>query len=77
MSKNREFGTIFKPGLLDFIILNEYKLGRMTPKTPTFRLAPWKWFTMIWMTVVLVAGFAISIPRIPILEESARNSFLA
>lgn len=48
----------------------------MTPKTPTFRLAPWKWITIIWMTTVLVAGFAISIPRIPILEESARNLFL-
>lgn len=36
----------------------------------------WKWFTAVWMTAVLVAGFLIPIPRIPILEESARNLFL-
>jgi len=32
--------------------------------------------TAVWMTVVIVAGFLIPIPEIPILEQSARNLFL-
>lgn len=36
----------------------------------------WKWATAVWMTAVLVAGFLIPIPDIPILEQSARNLFL-
>ncbi|MFU8812910.1 MAG: cytochrome c biogenesis protein CcsA [Balneolaceae bacterium] len=36
----------------------------------------WKYGVAVWMTVVISAGFLISIPRIPILEETARNLFL-
>lgn len=36
----------------------------------------WKYVVAIWMTVVISAGFLISIPNIPILEQSARNLFL-
>lgn len=36
----------------------------------------WKYVVSIWMTVVISAGFLISIPNIPILEQSARNLFL-
>lgn len=32
--------------------------------------------TAVWMTAVIVAGFLIPIPEIPILEQSARNLFL-
>jgi heme exporter protein C len=32
--------------------------------------------TAVWMTVVIVVGFLIPIPQIPILEQSARNLFL-
>lgn len=39
-------------------------------------LKPWKYAVAIWMTVVLIAGFLIPIPEIPILEQSARNLFL-
>lgn len=39
-------------------------------------MRPWKWFTALWMTVVIIAGFLIQIPDIPILEQSARNLFL-
>ncbi|MFH5831232.1 cytochrome c biogenesis protein CcsA [Halalkalibaculum sp. DA3122] len=40
------------------------------------KLKPWKYLVAIWMTGVLVAGFLIPIPDIPILKESARNLFL-
>lgn len=30
----------------------------------------------VWMTIVIVVGFLIEIPEIPILQESARNLFL-
>jgi len=39
-------------------------------------LKAWKYIIAFWMTAVLVAGFLIPIPEIPILEESARNLFL-
>ncbi len=40
------------------------------------KLKPWKYIVAVWMTGVIVAGFLIPIPDIPILEESARNLFL-
>jgi heme exporter protein C len=40
------------------------------------RLKPWKYAVAIWMTCVLVVGFLLPIPDIPILKESARNLFL-
>lgn len=36
----------------------------------------WKLFVAVWMTLVLLVGFTIRIPEIPILEETARNLFL-
>ncbi len=36
----------------------------------------WKYIVAIWMTLVLIVGFLIDIPFIPILEETARNLFL-
>lgn len=36
----------------------------------------WKYIVAVWLTLVITFGFLISIPRIPILEESARNLFL-
>ncbi len=36
----------------------------------------WKYLVAVWMTAVLTVGFLIRIPRIPILEETARNLFL-
>lgn len=36
----------------------------------------WKYLVVVWMTVVIAAGFLIRIPYIPILEETARNLFL-
>lgn len=39
-------------------------------------LKPWKYVVAVWMTGVLVAGFLIPIPEIPILLESSRNLFL-
>lgn len=39
-------------------------------------LKPWKYIVAVWMTGVIVAGFLIPIPDIPILKESARNLFL-
>lgn len=35
----------------------------------------WKYGVAIWLTVVIIAGFLIPIPDIPILEQSARNLF--
>lgn len=40
------------------------------------KLKTWKYGVAIWMTIVVVAGFLIPIPDIPVLEESARNLFL-
>lgn len=39
-------------------------------------LKPWKYVVAAWMTGVLIAGFLIPIPEIPILLESSRNLFL-
>lgn len=39
-------------------------------------LKPWKYVAALWMTGVLIAGFLIPIPEIPILLESSRNLFL-
>lgn len=36
----------------------------------------WKIAVAIWLTIVIIAGFLIRIPLIPILEETARNLFL-
>ncbi|WP_233505540.1 cytochrome c biogenesis protein CcsA [Rhodohalobacter sp. SW132] len=36
----------------------------------------WKYIVAVWMTLVITVGFLISIPHIPILEETARNLFL-
>jgi heme exporter protein C len=36
----------------------------------------WKIAVAIWMTGVIIVGFLIQIPEIPILEQSARNLFL-
>lgn len=35
----------------------------------------WKYVLAAWMTLVIAGGFLISIPQIPILEETARNLF--
>lgn len=35
----------------------------------------WKYIIIIWITLVIIAGFLIEIPKIAILEESARNLF--
>lgn len=40
------------------------------------KLKPWKYVVAVWMTGVVIAGFLIPIPEIPILEQSARNLFL-
>lgn len=40
------------------------------------KLKAWKYVTAVWMTTVLVVGFLLPIPDIPILKESARNLFL-
>ena len=40
------------------------------------KLANWKYLVAFWMTGVLVAGFLIPIPDIPILKQSARNLVL-
>lgn len=40
------------------------------------KLKPWKYLVAVWMTGVIVAGFLIPIPDIPILKQSARNLFL-
>jgi heme exporter protein C len=36
----------------------------------------WKYAVASWMTLVIIIGFLIDIPMIPILEETARNLFL-
>lgn len=40
------------------------------------KLSLWKYIVAIWMTAVLVIGFLLPLPEIPILEQSARNLFL-
>lgn len=40
------------------------------------KLNSWKYVVAVWMTGVLIAGFLIPIPDIPILKQSARNLFL-
>lgn len=35
----------------------------------------WKYVVAIWMTLVIAGGFLITIPEIPILEQTARNIF--
>ncbi|MCX7906713.1 MAG: cytochrome c biogenesis protein CcsA [Bacteroidetes bacterium] len=39
------------------------------------RIAFWKGLVVLWITGVLVAAFAVEIPRLPILEQSARNLY--
>lgn len=39
-------------------------------------MKPWKYIVAAWMTGVIIAGFLIPIPDIPILKQSARNLFL-
>ncbi len=38
-----------------------------------FALAIWKYIVAVWLTIVIIAGFAVDIPMIPILEETSRN----
>lgn len=40
------------------------------------KLEPWKYVVAGWMTIVIIVGFLIPIPDIPILKQSARNLFL-
>lgn len=42
---------------------------------PMPKLSIWKYLLIVWMTVVLVAGFLIRVPDIPILHETSRNLF--
>ena len=35
----------------------------------------WKYIVAIWLTLVIIGGFLIHIPSIPILEQTARNLF--
>ncbi|MEO1021136.1 MAG: cytochrome c biogenesis protein CcsA [Bacteroidota bacterium] len=39
------------------------------------RLKIWKIGIAFWITIVIIAGFLIQIPKIPILEQTARNLF--
>ncbi|HET6527121.1 MAG TPA: cytochrome c biogenesis protein CcsA [Balneolaceae bacterium] len=39
------------------------------------KLKPWKYIVAVWITGIIIAGFLIPIPDIPILEQSARNLF--
>lgn len=38
-------------------------------------MKPWKYVVAAWMTLVIIGGFLIEIPDIPILEQTARNIF--
>ena len=38
-------------------------------------MKPWKYIVAGWMTLVIIGGFLIDIPDIPILEQTARNIF--
>ena len=40
------------------------------------KLKLWKYVVAIWMTAVIIVGFLMPLPKIPILEQSARNLFL-
>jgi heme exporter protein C len=42
---------------------------------PPYRLKAWKYVVAVLVTAVLAAGFLLRIPKIPILEETARNLF--
>jgi heme exporter protein C len=35
----------------------------------------WKYVVIVWLSAVIIAGFLIDIPKIAILEETARNLF--
>jgi heme exporter protein C len=35
----------------------------------------WKYLIIVWMSIVIMGGFLINIPFIPILEQTARNIF--
>lgn len=35
----------------------------------------WKYATAIWLSLIIIAGFLVEIPDIPILEETSRNLF--
>jgi len=35
----------------------------------------WKYLIVVWMSIVIMGGFLINIPFIPILEQTARNIF--
>jgi heme exporter protein C len=39
------------------------------------KISVWKYLLILWMTAVLVAGFLIRVPEIPILYETSRNLF--
>lgn len=41
-----------------------------------YTLKYWKIAVAVWLTLVIILGFLIRIPMIPILEETARNLFL-
>lgn len=45
-------------------------------KTNSLKPAWWKIAVAVWMTLVILVGFSIRIPEIPVLEQSARNLFL-
>jgi heme exporter protein C len=48
----------------------------MTKKTTFMPIIKfWKWLTAVGLTLILIFGFLIDIPNIPILEQSARNLF--
>lgn len=44
-------------------------------KTSSVRIKPWKILVAVLVTGVIIAGFLIQIPKIPILFETARNLF--
>jgi heme exporter protein C len=39
------------------------------------KISWWKHLTAVWLTAVIIAGFWITIPDIPILRQTARNIF--
>ena len=40
--------------------------------TPAYRLSWWKWLTIILLYYIVVGGFLLPVPRLPILNESIR-----
>ncbi|MEX0684707.1 MAG: cytochrome c biogenesis protein CcsA [Balneolales bacterium] len=38
-------------------------------------MKPWKYIVAVWLTLVIIAGFLIDVPMIPILLETSRNLF--